>query len=61
MYVQAMKDNPGEKDPAKSVGDAFAAQCAARNDLYTFMAGAKMFSSVSMRVKQYMEGVEKSI
>ncbi len=61
MYIQALKNNIGEKDPAKPFGEAFAAQCANRADLYAFMAGAKMFSSISMRVKEYLEGLDTSI
>ena len=61
MYIQALKDNSSEKEPAKPVGEAFAAQCGKHGDLYALMAGAKMFSSISLGVKQYFEGFEASI
>ena len=61
MYIKALKDNSSEKDPAKPVGEAFAAQCGYLDDLYAFMAGAKMFSSISMMVQQYFEGFDTSI
>ena len=55
QYVQAMEDNPRAPEPAVVIGPVFAGLCGHRDDIFTVMAGSKMFANAVVRVRQYLE------
>ncbi len=61
MYVAAMNENSSARDATKIIAPAFAKQCGNKDDIFAFMAGAKMFDSVSDRVGRYLRGIGLSI
>lgn len=58
QYVQAMADNPQAPDPAAVVGPVFAGFCGDVDDIFTAMAGTKIFANTVARVRQYLEAVK---
>jgi hypothetical protein len=54
MYLAALTENSSEGDATKTIAPAFAKQCGDKDDVFAFMAGAKMFRSVSERVGRYL-------
>ena len=57
MYVEAMKGRPDAPEPASVVGPEFARTCGNGDDVFTVMAGARMFKSTVASVKKYLETV----
>jgi hypothetical protein len=53
-YVAVLGDHPQATEPVAVIGPEFAACCGNRDDIFTLMAGAKMFSTAALRVKQYL-------
>lgn len=53
-YVAVLAKNPRATEPVEVIGPEFAACCGNRDDIFTLMAGAKMFSTAALRVKQYL-------
>ena len=53
-YVKALTENPNAPDPATVVGPEFARICGNADDIFTSMAGSKMFISLSGNVKEYL-------
>lgn len=58
LYVSAMGSQSREIDPAQVVAPEFAQLCGDREDLFTQMAGGKMFNNTLIRVRQYLEAVK---
>ncbi len=58
MYVNALEQQPDAQDPATVIGPEFARACGNAGDIFTFMAGSKMFMSVISRVKGYLEAIK---
>jgi hypothetical protein len=58
MYVAALAKNPEAAEPALVVGPEFARICGNVDDLFTFMAGSKMFISTINKVKAYLESIK---
>jgi len=58
QYVQAMEENPQTPDPAAVIGPAFAGFCGHGDDIFTAMAGSKMFANATVRVRQYLEALK---
>lgn len=54
MYVAALADSPDAAEPATVIGPAFARTCGNVDDIFTFMAGSKMFISTISRVREYL-------
>ncbi|MGD9098642.1 MAG: hypothetical protein PVF97_11180 [Desulfobacterales bacterium] len=59
-YLATMSASSEKNDPATVIGPAFAANCGNADDLFTRMAGAKMFVSVVSRVKTYLDHLAES-
>jgi hypothetical protein len=59
-YLATMSASSEKNDPAAVIGPAFAANCGNADDLFTRMAGAKMFVSVVSRVKTYLDHLAES-
>lgn len=58
QYVKAMEHNPRTSDPAVVIGPVFARLCGHEDDIFTVMAGSKMFANAVLRVRQYLEAVK---
>ena len=58
MYVKALEQHPEVQDPATVIGPEFARTCGNAEDVFTFMTGSKMFTSVIGRVKEYFETIK---
>lgn len=54
-YVDALKRESPESDPTAAIGPAFAKNCGKRDDVYTVMAGVRMFSSTVGQMRSYLE------
>lgn len=57
MYVEAVKERPDAPEPASVVGPEFARTCGNMDDVFTVMAGARMFKSTLAGVRKYFETV----
>ena len=53
-YVAVLGENHQAAEPVEVIGPEFAACCGNRDDIFALMAGAKMFSTAALRVKQYL-------
>ena len=58
LYLEAMRQRPEAPEPAVIIGPEFARACGKENDVFTIMAGSKMFISAVGSVKQYLEAIE---
>ena len=59
MYVAALTEKPEMAEPAAVIGPAFAKLCGDIEDVYTVMAGSKMFIITVAQVKDYLEFIER--
>ena len=57
-YVNALEQQPEAQEPATVIGPEFARTCGNADDIFTFIAGSKMFMSTITRVKEYLEAVK---
>ncbi len=57
-YVTAMNERPEAKEPAAVMGPEFARTCGVADDVFTVMAGARLFIGTTGRVKAYLEEVK---
>jgi len=57
-YVKALEQHPDAQDPATVIGPEFARICGNADDIFTFMAGSKMFMAAVGRVKEYLEAIK---
>lgn len=57
-YVTVMSKNSEDADPTMVIGPVFAERCGAADDIFTSMAGAKMFNTTLNRVRRYLEAVK---
>ena len=57
-YVAALSQKPDAPEPAAVIGPEFAKTCGNINDLFTVMAGSKMFIATTSRVKEYLEVIK---
>jgi len=55
QYVKAMEDNAQTPEPAVVIGPVFARLCGHEGDIFSAMAGSKMFANTIARVRQYLE------
>ena len=58
MYLNALAQNPDTPVPAAVIGPEFARTCGNVDDIFTFMAGSKMFISATGRVRKYLETIK---
>ena len=58
MYVDAMDQKPDAPEPAVVIGPEFARTCGNVDDVYTVIAGSRMFITVIRNVKQYLEAIK---
>ena len=58
MYIAALTDRPEMHEPAAVIGPEFARVCGDGGDIFTVMAGSRMFILTIARVKDYLESVE---
>jgi len=54
-YLDAMHNNPDASEPVVTIGPEFAKICGNSNDVFTIMAGSKMFTATLNGVKKYLE------
>ncbi|MBS3757645.1 MAG: hypothetical protein KGY61_03180 [Desulfobacterales bacterium] len=57
-YVDALSRNPEAPEPATVIGPEFASICGNKDDMFTYMTGAKMFLATLTNVRKYLEAVE---
>lgn len=58
QYVNAMEVNAQASEPAGVIGPVFAGLCGHEDDIFTIMAGSKMFANAVTRVRQYLEAAK---
>jgi hypothetical protein len=58
MYVAALAQKSDAPEPATVIGPEFAKTCGNINDIFTVMAGSKMFIATTTRVKEYIEAIK---
>jgi hypothetical protein len=61
LYVEGLRQNPGAREPAAVMGPEFARICGNADDVYTVMAGTKMFVAVVSSVKEYLEAIRLNL
>lgn len=54
-YLDAMHNNSDASEPVITIGPEFAKICGNANDIFTIMAGSKMFTATLNGVKKYLE------
>jgi hypothetical protein len=59
VYVAALADKPGTKEPAAVIGPEFARLCGNVDDVYTVMTGSRMFIVTVGRVREYLDSLER--
>jgi hypothetical protein len=57
-YVTAMNEKTEAKAPAVVIGPEFARICGNKEDVFTIMAGSRLFVSATGRVKAYLEEIK---
>ncbi len=57
MYIEAMKKQPKAPEPAVIIGPEFARTCGNVDDIFTVMAGSRMFKSTVASVKEYFDEI----
>ncbi len=55
MYVNALAKKTGVHEPAAVIGPEFAKKCGNIDDIYTIMAGSRMFIITIGSIKEYLE------
>ncbi len=58
LYVTALSRNPEAPEPATVIGPEFADICGNKDDMFTYMAGAKMFLATLSNVRKYLEAIK---
>ena len=58
IYLNAMDKKPDASEPAVVIGPEFAEACGNREDVFTVMAGSRMFIATAGSVKSYLEEVK---
>jgi len=58
LYVDALARNPEAPEPATVIGPEFASICGNKEDMFTYMTGAKMFLTTLANVRNYLESLE---
>jgi hypothetical protein len=56
-YVASLAQKPDALEPARVIGPEFARFCGAKDDLFAFMAGSKMFIAATGRVGEYLDAL----
>jgi hypothetical protein len=59
MYVAALAEKPEMTEPAAIIGPEFAKLCGDIEDIYSVMAGSRMFIITVAQVKDYLEFIER--
>jgi len=57
-YLNAMSENPQEKEPSAVIGPEFAAACGDGDNVFTLMTGTKMFGAAVDGVREYLTAIE---
>ena len=57
MYVDALNKQPHTTEPAVVIGPEFAKTCGNKDEVFTVMAGSRMFISTMGGVKEYLRSV----
>lgn len=58
MYIAAMQKKPDAPEPAVVMGPEFARTCGNAADVFTVMAGSRMFKATIGSVKEYLEKIQ---
>ena len=58
MYLTALTEKPEITEPAAVIGPEFAKICGNADDIFTVMAGSRMFIITVASVKEYLKAIE---
>jgi len=58
LYISALASRPDAPEPAVVIGPEFAKLCGSADDIYTVMAGSKMFILLLAAVEEYLETLQ---
>lgn len=58
LYVAVLTEKPEVTEPAAVIGPEFARRCGNGDDVFTVMAGARMFIMTVASVKEYLESMK---
>jgi hypothetical protein len=61
MYVDALNQKPHATEPAVVIGPEFAKACGNEDEVFTVMAGSRMFISTMGGVKDYLRSFQVSL
>jgi hypothetical protein len=61
MYVDALHQKPDATEPAIVIGPEFASVCGNKDEVFTVMAGSRMFISTMGGVKDYLRSFQVSL
>jgi hypothetical protein len=54
-YLDALQRHPEAKEPSEVIGAEFARACGNADDLFAVFIGGRMFSTTTMRVREYLD------
>ncbi len=54
-YLDALQRHPEAKEPSEVIGAEFARACGNADDLFAVFTGGRMFSTTTMRVREYLD------
>lgn len=54
-YLDALQRHPEAKEPSQVIGAEFAHACGNPDDLFAVFTGGRMFSTTTMRVREYLD------
>ena len=54
-YLDALQRHPEAKEPSEVIGAEFARACGKADDLFAAFTGGRMFSTTTMRVREYLD------
>ena len=57
MYVKKLDENPDASDPAAIIGPVFAETCGIKDEVFTVMAGSRIFKFTLASVREYLESI----
>lgn len=57
-YLDALQRHPEAKEPSEVIGAEFARACGNADDLFAAFTGGRMFSTTTMRVREYLDAAK---
>jgi hypothetical protein len=57
-YLDALQRHPEAKEPSEVIGAEFARACGKADDIFAAFTGGRMFSTTTMRVREYLDAAK---